>query len=135
VPETKKVSRKTLVEGIIKPRLNEIFTMVKIQLDKEEISTRIPSGVIITGGGAEIVGAEKSAKMVLALPVRIGKPRGIGGLIDDVINPAFATPAGLIIYGARQEPIDNLTSFAKRIKFPSKGIAGKLIDSIRDLLP
>jgi cell division protein FtsA len=135
VPETKKVSRKTLVEGIIKPRLNEIFTMVKIQLDKEEIGTRVPSGVIITGGGAEIVGAEQSAKRVLGLPVRIGKPRGIGGLIDDVINPAFATPVGLIIYGARQEPIDHLTSFAKRIKFPSKGVVGKLIDTIRDLLP
>ncbi|OGM35297.1 cell division protein FtsA, partial [Candidatus Woesebacteria bacterium RIFCSPHIGHO2_02_FULL_38_9] len=50
--EAKKISKKTLLEGIIKPRLNEIFTMVRLQLDKAGIGSRIPSGVIITGGGA-----------------------------------------------------------------------------------
>src|SRR3990172_3413037 len=135
VPETKKVSRKTLVEGIIRPRLNEIFTMVKIQLDKEDLSTRVPSGVIICGGGAEIIGAEDSAKRMLALPVRIGKPRGLAGLIDDVIVPSFAASSGLVIYGARQQEPENFTSFTKKLKLPSKGIAGKLIDIIRELLP
>jgi cell division protein FtsA len=56
ITETKMVSKKTLVEGIIRPRLNEIFTMVKIELDKAGVSNRIPSGAIITGGGAETVG-------------------------------------------------------------------------------
>lgn len=135
VAETKKVSRKTLVEGIIRPRLNEIFTMVRLHLEREDILTRIPSGVIITGGGAEIVGAEESAKRMLALPVRSGKPKGVGGLVDDVINPAFATPVGLILYGANQEPLDNLASLARRLKLPSKGVTGKLIDVIKDLLP
>lgn len=135
VPETKKVSRKTLVEGIIRPRLNEIYTMVKIQLDKESLSARVPSGVIICGGGAEIVGAQESAKRMLGLPVRVGKPRGLGGLIDDIISPSFASSAGLIIFGAKEEQPESIGSFARKIKLPSKGVAGKLIDTIRDLLP
>ena len=135
ISETKKVSRKTLIDGIIRPRLNEIFTMVKLQLEKEELSTKIPSGAIICGGGAEIIGAQESAKRMLSLPARIGKPMRIGGLIDDIINPSWAVPVGLIHYGAEQRPEDNLTSFARRLKLPSKGVAGKLIDSVRDLLP
>lgn len=135
VMEAKKVSKKTLVEGIIRPRLNEIFTMVRLSLDREEFSARVPAGAIITGGGAEIVGVTESAKRMLSLPVRIGKPRGVGGLIDDVITPSFATPVGLILYGASKEPDEQLTSFAKRFKLPSKGIFGKLIDTVRDLLP
>lgn len=135
VAETKKVSRKTLTEGIIKPRLNEIFTMVRLQLERENVATRIPSGAIITGGGAQTVGATESAKRMLSLPVRTGKPKGIGGLVDDVINPQFSSPVGLILYAAEKEPSESLTSFARRIKLPSRGIAGRLIGTIRDLLP
>jgi cell division protein FtsA len=133
--ENKKVSKKTLIEGIIRPRLNEIFTMVKIQLDKENLASRIPSGVIVTGGGANVIGIEESAKRVLSLPVRVGYPKGVGGLVDDIINPSFATPVGLVIWGANQLPKENLTSFTKRIKLPGKGIGKKLINTIKDLLP
>lgn len=135
VSEIKKVSKKTLVEGIIKPRLNEIFSMVKLELDKNGLSARVPAGVIVTGGGAETIGVSDSAKRTLSLPVRIGIPKGVGGLIDDIMNPVFATPIGLILYGAKQEPQEALSSFAKKFKLPSKGIAGKLIEVIKDLLP
>lgn len=133
--EAKKVSKKTLTEGIIRPRLNEIFTMVRIELEKAGIANRIPAGVIVTGGGAETVGVADSAKRMLSLPVRVGKPRGIGGLIDDVITPAFATPVGLLIFGAsvgRDEPEG---AFGKNIKATSAGIAGKIIETIKNLLP
>ena len=133
--EVKKVSKKTLVEGIIRPRLNEIFTMVRIELDKAGLINKIPSGVVISGGGAETVGVAESAKRTLSLPVRVGVPKEIGGLVDDILNPVFAVPVGLILYGVREEPEESTIPFAKRIKLPSKGIAGKLIDTVRDLLP
>ncbi len=135
ISDTKKVSRKTLTEGIIKPRLNEIFTMVRLALEREDFAGQVPAGAIITGGGAEIVGVGESAKRMLSLPVRIGKPKGVGGLIDDIINPSFATPVGLVLYAASKEPEQSLTSFSKRFKLPSKGVFGKLIDTVRDLLP
>lgn len=135
VSENKKVSRKTLTQGIIKPRLNEIFSMVKLQLDKENLGGKVPSGVIVTGGGAEVIGIEDSAKRMLSLPVRLGKPRKLGGLVDDIINPSFATPAGLIIYGTKKEPQQSLTSITRRIKLPTSGLAGKIINSVKELLP
>jgi cell division protein FtsA len=135
VAEIKKVSKKTLLEGIIRPRLNEIFSMVKIELEKESLINRIPSGAIITGGGAETAGVIESAKRMLSLPVRIGSPKGVGGLIDDIISPSFATSVGLLLYGARQMPNENLTTFAKKMKLPSVGVFGKIIDSIKNLLP
>jgi len=135
IPEVKRVSKKTLAEGIIRPRLNEIFTMVRIELDKAALATSVPSGVIITGGGAETVEVVDSARRMLSLPVRIGVPRGIGGLIDDVINPAFSTCVGLVLWGAGKEPSQGLTSFGKRLKLPTKGLAGKLIEAIKNLLP
>lgn len=135
LPEIKKISKKTLIEGIIKPRLNEIFGIVRIELEKEGLGGRIPSGAIITGGGAETAGCLESAKRTLSLPVRIGKPMGIGGLIDDIMTPAYATVAGLILYGARNISDESLTSFTKKLKLPTKGVVGKFINIIRDLLP
>lgn len=135
VTEVKKISKKTLTEGIIRPRLNEIFTMVRMDLDKAGLANRIPSGVIITGGGAETIGITESAKRMMSLPVRVAKPKGVGGLIDDVITPSFATPVGLILHGAKEEPTESLTSFTKKLKLPSAGIGGKLMDMVKDLLP
>jgi len=135
VSDSRTISQKTLKEGIIRPRLNEIFTMVKLQIDKDNLSVRVPSGVIVTGGGAGTVGVIESAKRMMSLPVRIGNPKGVSGLIDDVINPSFATPVGLILYGARKESSESFKSITSKFKLPSKGILVKLINTFKDLLP
>jgi cell division protein FtsA len=138
VEENKKVSRKTLVEGIVRPRLNEIFGIVKMQLDKESLLSRTPSGVVLTGGGAETVGIVDSAKRVLGLPVRVGVPYGLGGLIDDVMNPSYAVALGLIKHAAAQDQATvnvSSSSMSKKMKLPQSGIAGKLIQAVKDLLP
>lgn len=137
VTEVRKVSKKTLLEGIIRPRLNEIFTMVRIELEKQGLAARIPSGAIITGGGAEMAGVIDSAKRMLSLPVRIGMPKGVTGLIDDIMNPSFSTCIGLLHYGAKQIPDSDLTSITKKIKLPRGGLGvfEKIINSVKDLLP
>ncbi len=136
VTEIRKISKKTLLEGIIRPRLNEIFTMVRLELEREGLANRIPSGAIITGGGAETVGVIDSAKRMMSLPVRIGVPKEVAGLVDDIMVPAFATTIGLLRYGAKQSmPQENLTSTFKKMKLPSVGFLGKFVNTIRDLLP
>lgn len=97
--EVRKVSKKTLVEGIIRPRLNELFTMVGLDLKKSGLASLTPAGLVITGGGSKTVGAEESAKRMLSMPVRVGIPTNITGLIDDVENPSFSTSVGLLFYG------------------------------------
>lgn len=133
--EVKKVSKRTLTEGIIRPRLNEIFTMVRLDLEKAGILNKIPSGAIITGGGALTIGVTDSAKRMLTLPVRVGVPSGVGGLVDEILNPSFSTAIGLMLYGVAQITPVPQQSFGKKIKLPNPGIIGKVVESIRDLLP
>lgn len=97
--ELKKVSKKTLIDGIIRPRLNELFTMIGIELKKSGFATQTPAGLVISGGGARTVGAQEAAKRMLSMPVRVGTPSHLTGLIDDVENPSFATAVGLLTFG------------------------------------
>jgi len=97
IPEdVRKVSRKTLTEGIIRPRLNELFTMIAIEIKKSGFATQTPAGIVVTGGGAKTIGIEDAAKRMLSMPVRIGYPTNIVGLIDDVETPTFSTAIGLM---------------------------------------
>lgn len=131
----KKISRRTLVNGIIRPRLNEIFTIVKLDLDRAGLSAKVPSGVIVTGGGAQTVGVVESAKRTLTLPVRVGKPKGVTGLIDDITTSDYSASVGLLHYGAANVEGEPLTKIGEKFKLPVKGFAGKIIESLKDLLP
>ena len=98
--DLRKVSHKTLTDGIIRPRLNEIFTMIGIEIKRSGFAGQTPAGIVITGGGALTVGIADSAKRTLAMPVRIGMPTNIRGLIDEIETPAFAAVVGLAVFGA-----------------------------------
>lgn len=97
--EIKKVSRKTLVEGIIRPRINEIFTMVGLELKRSGVAGATPAGIVVTGGGAKTIGVEEACKRMLSMPVRIGIPQGLTGLIDEVQDSMFSTAVGLLFFG------------------------------------
>ncbi|MEK7169166.1 MAG: cell division protein FtsA, partial [Patescibacteria group bacterium] len=136
ITEVSKVSKKTLVEGIIRPRLNEIFTMVRLELEREKIINRIPSGAIVTGGGAKTIGVVDSAKRMLSVPVRIGVPSGVNGLVDDCLDPVFSVPLGLLLYGVKQDGEEPTgIRFPMKINLPGKGFLHKIIESVKDLLP
>lgn len=138
--ETKTVSRKTLIEGIIKPRLNEIFTMVGLEVKKSGFGGMTPSGIVLTGGGALTVGAVESAKRTLSMPVRIGIPTGVSGLVDDVLNPAFASSLGLVLYGGKTQEtglgrisLGEISKIVQRV--PVRGLAQKTVEFIKSFLP
>lgn len=106
--ELRKVSRKTLIDGIIRPRLNEIFTMVGLEIKRSGFGGQTPSGLVITGGGAGTVGVSEAAKRMLAMPVRTGIPTRIKGLIDEIQDGSFSTVVGLAMYGATVEATPSL---------------------------
>lgn len=135
-----KVSRKTLVEGIIRPRLNEIFTMIGLEIKRSSFGGLTPAGIVISGGGAETMGIVETAKRNLAMQTRVGTPTNISGLIDEIQSASYATAVGLVVYGCRlgvssheKFSLDKLTKFAG--KFPIKGIGGKVIDLVKSFLP
>lgn len=133
------VSKKTLVEGIIRPRLNEIFTMVGIRLKESGFGGATPAGVVVCGGGAETVGVVSSCKRTLSLPVRVGQPMGLTGLIDEIQGPAFATAVGLVHYGKRsltgrsRSGSLGLARIAR--KLPVKGALSKGLEFVKSFLP
>jgi cell division protein FtsA len=83
---------------IIKPRLVELFDFVRHEVDNTLGPIELIAGnVILTGGTAQMRGILELAREVFKLPVRIGKPQGVGGLDDMVASPAQATAVGLVL--------------------------------------
>jgi cell division protein FtsA len=95
------LSRQILAE-IVEPRVEEIFMLVQHEIQRAGLEEAIASGVVITGGSTLLSGMTEMAEEVLGVPVRRGLPKGIGGLVDVVKSPVFATAVGLVIYGAQQ---------------------------------
>ena len=140
--ELKTISKKTLVEGIVRPRLNEMFQLISAEIKRSNLAGLTPSGVVITGGGALTVGLIDSAKRILGMPVRIGAPTDISGLIDEIEHPSFATSVGLLKH-AKQLLEENesggqtsvLSSLPKFDQLPVKGVAAKVVNWFKSLLP
>lgn len=98
------IPRYQLLE-IIRPRMEEIFCMVKERLDRLSLFRPLGGGIVLTGGGAQLLGAAELASAVFQLPVRIGVPFAMGGLVDEYRSPVYATAVGLILEGTgRDQP-------------------------------
>jgi cell division protein FtsA len=98
--ESEQVSQHAVVE-IIEARLEEIFDYVFKELKKINRDGKLPAGVVITGGGSHMPGIVDFAKKQLRLPVQLGVVQNINSIIDDVSDPAFATVAGLALWGSK----------------------------------
>jgi cell division protein FtsA len=96
------LSRQTLAE-IVEPRVEEILTLVHHEVMKTGYANLIASGIILTGGTAVLEGLPELAEQIFNLPVRRGIPIGIGGLVDLVHSPIYATGVGLVLYGSKHE--------------------------------
>src|SRR3972149_1891857 len=127
------VSKKTLIDGIMKPRLREILNMIKLEIQKSNFAGLTPSGVVLTGGGAATVGMVDLAKQELGMPVRIGLPTGVTGLIDEISSPAYAASLGLVIYGAGYQQEEVRLPLVGRIAI--KGVVNKGLSLIKSILP
>lgn len=95
------ISRQLLSE-IIEPRVEEIFSLTKGELDKSGLSHLLASGIVLTGGSSILPGMPEVAERIFDLPVRRGVPQGFGGLVDVVSSPIYATAVGLVLYGKQQ---------------------------------
>ncbi|MDR2807943.1 MAG: cell division protein FtsA [Spirochaetaceae bacterium] len=88
---------------IIQPRMEEIFMMVKEKLERLSLTRPLVGGIVITGGGARLPGATELAGQIFKLPVRIGNPLPVGGLVEEYRSPIYATAVGLVLEGASRE--------------------------------
>jgi len=94
-----RVLSRQLLADIIQPRAEEIFRLVDNDIKRMGYEKSLNSGVVLTGGTALLEGLESVAEEIFDLPVRRGDPTGVGGLVDRVNTPDYATAVGLLLYG------------------------------------
>jgi cell division protein FtsA len=131
------LSKRTVFEGIMVPRMKEIFELIAEDLEKHEVLDKIPAGIILSGGGAQTVGIAEVAKRVFNLPVRVAVPTTLQGLVSDIQGPAFAVGIGLLMYGkshgTASAPAANFSSILEGINL--KGVVDRLKGLVKSLLP
>jgi cell division protein FtsA len=115
---SRSLSRQILAE-IIEPRMEEIFSLVHREILKSGYENLIPSGVVLAGGTASLEGLPELVEQIFNLPVRRGYPAGVGGLMDVVNNPMYATGVGLVLYGKRY-------GSEGRVRNSERGLFGKM---------
>jgi cell division protein FtsA len=117
---------RTALAEIIEPRMEEMLGLINREVVRAGFEDKCAAGVVITGGTALLTGLEPLGEQVFEMPVRIGRPHGIGGLVDVVNSPMYATGVGLIIYGARNQ---------SRRAFPVRGegnLIRRMVARVRD---
>jgi cell division protein FtsA len=89
---------RSLLVGIIQPRIEEILELVRAKMNDSGLGTAAGRRVVLTGGASQLPGLRDIAQLVLDKQVRLGRPIRVSGLADSVSGPAFATTAGLLAY-------------------------------------
>lgn len=90
------------IDEIIDARLEEIFEAVQKELKKAGRAGKLPSGIVLTGGTAQLKGLADYVRNYLGLAARVGKPAGFGGVADSIEQPQYATAVGLMLIDSEQ---------------------------------
>lgn len=94
----RRLARQTLAE-VVEPRYEELLTLVQAELRRSGFEDLIAAGIVLTGGSSKIEGLVDLAEEVFHMPVRLGMPQSVMGLVDVVRNPIYATGVGLLLFG------------------------------------
>jgi cell division protein FtsA len=119
-----RISRKKIVQ-IVQPRMEEIFGLVRERIEAQGQLKRLGGGAVIVGGGALLPGAAELASDIFEMPVRLGTPQGLGGLIEEYSSPVYATAVGLVM-GASQK--DEGQALGRTHRAGGQNILSKLKD-------
>lgn len=97
----RELSRQALAE-VVEPRYDELFTMIKAELQRSGYENLMAAGIVLTGGTSKMEGVIELAEEIFHMPVRLGMPTNVNGLADIVRNPIYSTGVGLLMYGMKQ---------------------------------
>jgi cell division protein FtsA len=97
--------QKKFLAKIIEARMDEIFNLVLYRMQNNKLKNLMNAGIVLTGGGSLLEGSVELASEIFKMPVRIGYPRGFGGLMDAASSPIYATGIGLIHYGIQKNKL------------------------------
>ncbi|MCA9397789.1 cell division protein FtsA, partial [candidate division WWE3 bacterium] len=137
IENLQKVDKRFIRDGILRPRLEEIFEQVDHEIQKSGYANVMPAGSVITGGAASTIGlAEVARRTMRGSDVRVGDPIGVSGLIDEVSTPAYAATIGNIVYGSKTLSTKAGKSMSLGNKLGgAKDIMNKIISLGKSFLP
>lgn len=88
---------------VVHARYEELFSLVVSELRRSGFEDLITGGIVLTGGASKVEGCAELAESIFQMPVRIGLPQHVSGLIDVREDPTYATGVGLLLYGLKQQ--------------------------------
>lgn len=100
---TKRIAPMSELCEILQPRADELMSLVRDELVRSGWDDTLRGGVVLTGGGAQLNGLLEMTQQIFGSSVRYGLPRGLGGLVDVINNPTWASASGLLLYGRDAE--------------------------------
>lgn len=107
------ISKRALIK-IIDDRIEEIVNLILVEIRKNHLINKIPAGIVFTGGASKTTGLEKIAKTILKLPTKIGYPRGVEGMVEEISDPEYSASVGLLMYAHRKLTQTNDLSIYKK---------------------
>ena len=133
----RRISRKTILDGIVKPRIQEMLDLIKAEIKQSDLAGQVPAGIVFTGGGALTHNLKDYSRRYLGIQSRIAYPQKLAGLVDEIDSPEYATAVGLILYALEQDftsssSLLNLSPF-KSINL--KHFNQKIINFFKSFLP
>jgi len=96
--QIQEISQKVLT-NVVAARYEELFTLVLAELRRSGFSDLIAAGIVLTGGASKVNGVVELAQQVFQLPIRSGIPQNVGGMVEVINNPIYATGVGLLLIG------------------------------------
>src|SRR3954470_22809002 len=99
--EPRKVPRRVLGD-IVEPRIEELFSEVRRRMEESGLIDHLSAGMVLTGGAVQMDGIVEAAEEILGMPVRLGVPVGVKGIVQLIQGPQWATGVGLVHYGAQR---------------------------------
>lgn len=108
--EPRRLSRQTLAE-VVEPRYEELLNLVHAELRRSGFEDLVAAGVVLTGGSSKMEGVVDLAEEVFHMPVRLGMPQFVTGLVDVVRNPIHATGVGLLLFGHQNQQLNDGSLF------------------------
>jgi len=132
------ISKKLFLE-IVTERLKEIFELVVQNIEQSGHDFKLPAGVVITGGSANLPEITNVASKVFGVPARVGKPRGLEGLTDAISTPEYSTLQGLVLHGLDDDSYSSGSRYSQgasaKTTSSGEGLASKVTGFLKNLLP
>ena len=115
---------KSLLVGIIAPRIEEVFELVRNRLEASGFDKIAGRRVVLTGGACQLHGVREFAGLILDKQARIGRPLRVGGLAEATGGPAFSTTVGLLHFLLSERAV--APRAGSRAATPPRGVLGRV---------